>query len=157
MDTLTAEDRDIIEDNFSVSFDEMDEEKRFEFFQSVVNKYIKESEIYNMNIVIDMYDYLPKDIDRLDNKDKVEAYFLAYPNQSKEEIKYNVIHYAAPTDWIANVNEDYLNQCVDGFYDRNKMLVEECAKYNQTLIDTKGKEDRDITLKSLFDQITKNM
>ena len=145
--------QNIVEEYFNLNFDDLSEDKRFEFFQNVVNKYIKESENNNLNVVIDMYDYLPKDISRLENKDKVEAYFLAYPNQTKEEIKYNVIHYAKPTDWIAHVNEDYLNTCVDRFYDRNQLLVEECKKYNQTLVDTKSKEDRYKVLEELYNKI----
>ena len=148
--------QNVIEESFNINFDEMDEEKRFKFFENIVNKYIREADIYDMNIVIDMYDYLPEDIDRLENKDKVEAYFLAYPNQTKEEIKYNIIHYSAPTDWIAHVNEEYLNSCVDRFYDRNAMLVVECEKYNQTLVDTKGKEERPRVLEKLYNKITNN-
>lgn len=147
--------QNIIEDTFNINFDEIDEDQRFEFFQNVVNKYVKEAKINDLNVVIDMYDYLPKDIDRLECADKVEAYFLAYPNQTKEEIKYNVVHFAKPTDWIANVNEDYLNSCVDRFFDRNEMLVEECKKYNQTLVDTKSKEERQVVLNDLFNKITK--
>jgi adenylate kinase family enzyme len=146
----------VIEESFNLSFDKMDEEMRFNFFQNIVNKYIKESEINDLNVVLDMYDYLPKDIDRLENKDKVEVYFLAYPNQTKEEIKYNIIHYSAPTDWIAQVDEDYLNSCVDRFYDRNAMLVVECEKYNQTLVDTKSKEERPRVLEKLYNKITNN-
>ena len=147
--------QNVVEDIFNISFDEMDEEMRFNFFQNIVNRYIDECENNDLNVVLDMYDYLPKDIDRLENKNKVEVYFLAYPNQSKEEIKYNIIHYAKPTDWITQVNDEYLDSCVDRFYERNIMLVEECKKYNQTLIDTKGKEDRTIVLNDLFNTITK--
>ena len=146
--------QNIIEESFNLSFDNMDDDQRFNFFQNIVNKYVKECEINDLNVVLDMYDYLPKDIDKLENKDKVEVYFLAYPNQSKEEIKYNIIHYAKPTDWIVHVNEKYLNSCVDRFYDRNEMLVEECKKYNQTLIDTKSKDQRPIVLENLYNQIT---
>ena len=143
----------IIEESFQIVFDDLSEDKKFPFFQNVVNKYINEATNNDINVVIDMYDYLPKDVARLDNYDKVEVYFLAYPNQTKEEIKYNVIHYAKPTDWIANVNKDYLNSCVNRFYDRNQMLVEECKKYNQTLIDTKGKEERPKVLENLYNKI----
>ena len=145
----------IIEESFNIEFDKLPKDQRFNFFQNTVNKYVREAEVNDLNVVIDMYDYLPEDIDKLENKDKVEVYFLAYPNVSKEEIKFNVIHYAKPTDWIAQVNENYLNSCVDRFYDRNELLVSECKKYNQTLIDTKGKEDRPIILNELFNKITK--
>ena len=142
-----------IEDGLGINFDDLDDEKKFNFFQVVVNEAINEASNENINIVIDMYDYLPVDINRLENKDKVEVYFLAYPNCTKEEIKYNVIHYAKPTDWIAQVNEAYLNSCVDRFYERNKMLLEECEKYNMALIDTKSGNDRKEVLANLLDTI----
>ena len=100
-----------------------------------------------------MYDYLPHDIEKIDNKDKLEVYFLAYPNCSKDEIKYNVVHYAKPTDWIAQVNENYLDECVSRFYERNMILVEECSKYNMNLIDTKSAEDRNEVIKKTYEKI----
>ena len=72
-----------------------------------------------------------------------------------EEIKYNVIKYAKPTDWIVKVDEEYLDSCIQRFYERNKILVEECQKYNQTLIDTKSKEERNIILNNLLNEIIK--
>jgi len=142
-----------IEDGLNIRFDDLSDEKKFNFFQSVVNEAISESENENINIVIDMYDYLPEDIDNLSNKDKVEVYFLAYPECTKEEIKYNVVHYAKPTDWISQVNEDYLDSCVDRFYERNKILVEECNKHNMTLIDTKSGDERNNILSDLLNKI----
>ncbi len=142
-----------IEDGLNINFDDLSEEKKFNYFESVVNEAINESENEDINIVIDMYDYLPADIDKLQNKNKVEVYFLAYPECTKEEIKYNVVHYAKPTDWIAQVNEEYLNSCVDRFFDRNKMLVEECDKYNVTLVDTKSGDERKEVLNNLLNKI----
>lgn len=142
-----------IEDGLKINFDEIDEETKFNYFESVVNEAINESNNENINIVIDMYDYLPADVNKLKNKDKIEVYFLAYPKCTKEEIKYNVVHYAKPTDWIAQVNEKYLNNCVDRFYDRNKRLVEECNKYNMVLINTKSGNDRKKVLSKLLDKI----
>ncbi|MBE6161339.1 MAG: hypothetical protein E7158_03885 [Firmicutes bacterium] len=142
-----------IEDGLNINFDDLSEEKKFNFFESVVNEAVSESENEDINIVVDMYDYLPKDIEKLSNKDKVETYFFAYPECTKEEIKYNVVHYAKPTDWIAQVNEEYLNSCVDRFYERNKILVEECNKYNINLIDTKSGDERNKIIEDLFNKI----
>jgi hypothetical protein len=100
-----------------------------------------------------MYDYLPYEINKLKDKEKLEVYFLAYPNCSMEEIKYNVIYYAKPTDWIAKVDETYLDQCVKRFYERNKILVKECEKYNMQIIDTKSGEERNKIINTLFDKI----
>ncbi len=144
-----------IEDGLKIKFDDLDEQTKFDFFESVVNEAINESMNENINIVIDMYDYLPKDIDKLENKDKVEVYFLAYPNTTKEEIKYNVIHYAKPTDWIAKVNESYLDECVERFLKRNTTLVKECKKYNMPLIDTASGKKRDKVLLDLYNKIVK--
>ncbi|MDE6142105.1 MAG: ATP-binding protein [Bacilli bacterium] len=144
-----------MKNGLQIDMDDVSEEKQFAFFESIVDKCIDEAELENINSVIDMYDFMPKDIDGLKNKDKVSSYFLAYPNVSKETIKYNVVHYAKPSDWISQVDEDYLNLCVERFYERNIILVEQCAKYNQTLIDTKSGKDRDNILNNLFDEITK--
>ena len=140
-----------IKDGLNIDFDSLDSKEKFNFFQTVVTEAIKESD--NINIVIDMYDYLPNEIDKLNNKDKLEVYFLAYPNCSKEEIRYNVINYSKPNDWIAQVNEEYLDKCITRFYERNKILVDECNKYRMPLIDTKSGEERDIVLNELFNKI----
>ena len=142
-----------IEDGLNIPFDDLDEDKKFAFFEQIVNKSIEEAEIEGINTVIDMYDYLPSDMDKLQNKDKIEVYFLAYPNCTLEEIKYNVIHYAKPTDWITQVDEEYLDSCVQRFYERNKLLVAECQKYKMTLVDTKDDDDRDKVLNGLIIKI----
>ena len=102
-----------------------------------------------------MYDYLPEDITKLERYKELEVYFLAYPNCKKDQIKYNVINYAKPTDWIAQVNENYLNSCVERFYERNKILVEECKKYKMNIVDTKDGEDRNKILNELLNKIIK--
>lgn len=142
-----------IEEGLNIKMDEFSRELKFSFFESIVNKSIEEAEIEGINTVIDMYDFLPIDIDRLKNKNKVKVYFLAYPGCSLEEIKFNVIHYAKVTDWIVQVNEEYLNLCVKRFYERNKMLVNECSKYGLKLIDTKSGKDRDMILNQLLNEI----
>ena len=150
LDTLES----YIEDGLKIDFEKLDDNTKFIFFETIVNNAIDEANNEDINIVIDMYDYLPHDIVRLDNKDKIEVYFLAYPNCSIEEIKYNVIHYAKPTDWIAQVNEEYLNECVDRFFKRNKILVKECETYNMKLYDTSSGEKRNEVLKDLLEEIT---
>lgn len=147
---------DALENGLKVKMDDFDEELQFSFFESIVNKSLEEAENENVNFVIDMYDFLPHHINKLKNKDKIEVYFLAYPNCSMEQIKYNVIHYAKQTDWIAQVNDSYLDSCVKRFYERNQLLVTECPKFNMNLIDTKDGTDRDIVLKELYDKILEN-
>lgn len=142
-----------ISEGLKIKVDELSNDLKFAFFENIVNKSIEEAQIEGIDIVIDMYDFLPSDIVRLQNKNKVKVYFLAYPNCSLEQIKFNVIHYARPTDWIAQVNEEYLNSCVNRFYEKNKILVKECNKYNFNLIDTKYGENRDIILNQLFNEI----
>ena len=141
------------ENGLNIKFDDLPKEQKFNFFETVVNEAINEANNENINIVIDMYDYLPSDIVKLKNKDKIEVYFLAYPNCDVDEIKYNVVHYAKPTDWIAQVNKEYLNECSKRFYNRNKILVEECNKYNMRLVDTKSGNKRQEILSEILNEI----
>lgn len=144
-----------LEEGLKINIDELPKELQFSFFENIVNKALEESSLEGINTVIDMYDFLPADISRLQNKNQVEVFFLAYPNCTIDEIKYNVIHYAKPTDWIAEVDEDYLESCVKRFYERNAMLVQECKKYNYPLIDTKSGEERDLVIDKLLNEIIK--
>ena len=147
---------EIVRNSFDIDINELSEEKKFILFENIINLSLDESINENTNIVIDMYDYLPEDINKLKRKEELEVYFLAYPNCSKEQIKYNLKTYSKPTDWIAQVNENYLDSCVERFYERNQILVEECKKYNMKLIDTMDRENRNIVLDNLLDIIINN-
>lgn len=148
---------ELLRDSLNIDIDTLSEEEKFNIFKKVIEQSINDSKLNNINIVIDMYDFLPSDIDKLDYKNDIEVYFLAYPNNSIEIIKENIIKYSKPTDWIAQVNEKYLNECIKRFYARNELLVNECNKYNYTLIDTKCGIGREEVLKELFNKITKDV
>ena len=147
---------EVLNETFSIDLDNEYQNKSFQFFENYIDLLVEEAEAENTNFVVDMYDYLPEDVVKLKNYKKLEIYFLAYPGCTKEEIKYNVIHYAKPTDWIAQVNEDYLDSCVERFYERNKILVEQCKKYNTILVDTQSGEARLTILKKLCEKIVHN-
>lgn len=66
---------DVVENSLNANTDELGDKIKFNFFKNVVETAIEESENENANIVIDMYDYLPKDINRLNNKEKLEVLF----------------------------------------------------------------------------------
>lgn len=144
---------EVLNETFSIDLDNEYQDKSFQFFENYINLLVEEAEVEDINFVVDMYDYLPEDVVKLKNYEKLEIYFLAYPGCTKEEIKYNVIHYAKPTDWIAQVNEEYLNFCVERFDDRNKILVEQCKKYSTELVDTQSGEARLKILNELCDKI----
>ena len=146
---------EIVKNSFDININELSNDKKFKLFENIINLSLDESQNENTNIVIDMYDYLPEDINKLKRNKELEVHFLAYPNCTKEQIKYNVINYSKPTDWIAQVNENYLNSCVDRFNERNKILIKECKKYNMNLIDTMDGENRNIVLKELLERIIK--
>ena len=142
-----------IEESLKIHMDDLPKDQTFAFFEHIINQSLEEAEIENLNTVIDMYDFLPSDIAKLKNKDKIQVYFLAYPHCSLEEIKYNVIHYAKPTDWIAQVDEDYLDSCVKRLAERNEILLEECQKYHMPLIDTSSGKARADVLNKLYNEI----
>lgn len=145
-----------IENVLKIKIDDLPKSKQIKFFESIVDKAIEEAEIYGINTVIDMYDFLPQDIEKLKNKDKIQCYFLAYPSCDINQIRYNLKTYSQPTDWIAQVNEEYFNECVKRFDKRNKLLVQLCEKHNQTLVDTSHGKQRHKILKDLLNEITKN-
>lgn len=147
---------DSIEEGLNIRVDELSKDVQNKFFESIVNKAIDDANNNDVNIVIDMFDFLPEDINKLENKKKFEVYFLAYPGLGIDEIKYNVIHYAKSTDWIANVDDDYLDSCVKAFYERNEVLAEQCKKYNMELIDTSAGKKRDKVLDELLARIVNN-
>ena len=151
-DTLTT----AIEEGLGINLDDKPEEILFKFFEIIVNNSIEDAKNYGVNTVIDMYDFLPEQVSRLKNQKDISVYFLAYPGFSKEEIKYNVKHYAKPTDWIAQVTDEYLDECAERFYLRNSLLQKECEKYNCNFIDTSAGEDRGKILNSLFEEILHN-
>jgi len=132
---------------------EQPEEELFAFFESMVTSALGEAESDGIRTVIDMYDFLPAQVARLQADERVAAYFLAYPGQSVEQIKHNVVHYARPTDWIAQVNEEYLAQCAERFAARNAMLQQECARYNARLVNTGAGDERPRALQALFEEI----
>ena len=140
---------DFMKEALNINVDEMPHEEKMKILKYIINKVKDDDESY----VLDMYDFLPKDLVEYNDIDNLEIYFLAYPNCTKEEIKFNVINYAKPTDWIAQVNEEYLNECVERFDKRNKLLLDECEKYNMNLIDTKSGKDRDTVLNDLYKKI----
>ena len=146
---------EITRNSLDIDINELSKDQKFKLFENVVNLSLDEANNEDTNFVIDMYDYLPEDITKLERYKELEVYFLAYPNCKKDQIKYNVINYAKPTDWIAQVNENYLNSCVERFYERNKILVEECKKYKMNIVDTKDGEDRNKILNELLNKIIK--
>ena len=146
---------EVVEDVLKIKIDELPKSQQFKFFESFVDKAIEEAENYGINSVIDMYDFLPQDIEKLKNKNKVQCYFLAYPSCDTHQIKYNLKTYSKPSDWIAQVDEEYFNECVVRFDKRNKLLVKQCEKYNHRLIDTSYGENRNLILKELLNEILK--
>ena len=124
------------------------------FFETMVNNAISDAKTYGINTVIDMYDFTPEYVDKLANKQDLEIYFLGYPEFNVDEIKYNIKHYAQPTDWIAQVNDKYLGEVAERCFKVNQKLVEQCNEYGYQFVDTGAGEKREIVLDSLFNKIT---
>lgn len=143
-----------LEEGLNINFEELSDELKLQYFKTIVAKALEESKTEDINIVIDMYDYLPHDLESIPNIDKKNIWFLIYPNCTKEEIKYNVIHYAKESDWIIKVNEKYLDECANRFYVRNKVILGECKKYNYQYVDTSSGKKRELVLEELLRKIT---
>jgi hypothetical protein len=127
--------------------------KLYKFFETMVGGALSDAEQYGINTVIDMYDFTPEYVSKLPSRELFDAYFLGYPDFSADEIEYNIRHFAQPTDWIAQVNEEYLKEVAQRCYQVNLKLVKQCAEYGYELINTGAGETRDIVLNTLYQRI----
>ncbi len=142
----------IIESTFGVSFDQLSDDKKFQFLEYIVNQALQNAKNGNF-IVIDMDDFLPQDIAQLEHCDQLQIYFLAYPNCSVQEIKKNIKNYADSADWIMQINDSYLDTCVTWFDEKNRLLVDECGVTHMKMIDTSCGEKRAEILDDLVQKI----
>jgi 2-phosphoglycerate kinase len=128
-------------------------EKKYKFFESIIESLVNDAKIYGLNTVIDMYDFLPEYINKLPFQKDIEVYFLAYPDISIGEIKHNIKFYAESTDWIAQVDEEYLDVVAKRCYFINQKLVKQCKEYGYDLINTGVGDERTKTLDKLLNRI----
>jgi len=128
---------------------------KFDFFKKVIARLVEDSEVYAINSVLDYcsYDFELDDIRTLPFLDKLDMYFFGFPEISAEEIEYAIKHYAKPTDWIYQVNDDYLSATAKRIYDFNRVLKEWCAKYGYRFVDMGVGAQRDRALNSLYEEI----
>jgi 2-phosphoglycerate kinase len=133
---------------------ESNAERLYRFFETLVGGVVADAEIYGVNTVIDMYDFTPRYVKKLPFQDKIEVYFLGYPDYNTEQIAYNIRHFAAPTDWIAQVDEDYLREVAERCHRVNQLLVRQCREYGYEFVNTGAGETRDKVLMELFRRIT---
>ena len=129
--------------------------KNFEFIKFLLGGLVDEAEVYGISSTFDYcsWDFTPADMDKVPFKDKLDIYFLGFPDISAEEIRYYIKHYAVPTDWIYHVDNDYIEKTAKRIYAHNIELKEQCKKYNYRFINTGVGEERNIILDSLYDEI----
>ncbi len=130
-------------------------QRMYGFFESIVESAVDDAQIYGLNTVIDMYDYTPEYVSRLPCQEGIEVYFLAYPGLSVEQIRHNIRFYAQPTDWIAQVDEEYLQVVAQRCNHVNEKLVKQCGEYGYEIINTGAGDERGRALQKLFDKITR--
>jgi predicted ATPase len=140
----------IIEDQYN---QEVCSKKKSAFFESIVESAVDDAKIYGLDTVIDMYDFTPEYISKLPFQKDIEVHFLAYPGMTVDEIRHYIKFFAEPSDWIAEVDDDYLNVVARRCFAVNEKLVEQCKKYGYELVDTKSGDKRKDALDDLFDRI----
>ena len=127
----------------------------FEFIKTLLENLMEDSEAYGINSIFDYYpdDFTLDDLDKLPFKNKLDMYFLGFPDIPVEEIKYNIKYYAKPTDWIYHCGDDYIGEVAKRIYDYNMKLKEQCEKYSYRFINTGVGEERSVVLNSLYEEI----
>ena len=64
---------DVLEETFSIDLNNKDKDKSFKFFENYLNLLIKETEAEDINYVVDMYDYMPSEVAKLENITKTSS------------------------------------------------------------------------------------
>jgi predicted ATPase len=122
----------VIEDQYD---QEICAKRNYAFFESIVESAVNDARIYGISTVIDMYDFTPEYVRKLPCQNDIGVYFLAYPGLSVDEIRHNIRVYAEPTDWIAQVDDDYLTVVAQRCFQVNEKLVRQCVEYGYELVD----------------------
>jgi hypothetical protein len=130
-------------------------ENSFELVEKFLEGLLRDAEVYGINSVFEYcsWDFTIEEVERLPFKDKLDVYFLGFPDISVEEIKYNIKHYAKPADWIYHCSDDYIEETAEKIYAHNIILKKQCEKYNYRFVNTGVGEDRDIILNALYGEI----
>lgn len=131
-----------------------DEDYFIEFLEQMINYSLEDAENYGINTVLDTYMYNPELLAKLKNKDKIEIYYLACLDCSKEELRVNLKKYSEPYDWPSYCTKEQFENNIEDILARNELLKEECPKYNMELINTSHGEERNRILNELLDKIT---
>jgi len=129
-------------------------QKKYLFFEGLVEGAVNDAKIYGLNTVFDVYDFTPEYVSRLPFQNDIAVFYLGYLGFSADEIRHNIRFYAEPTDWIAQVDEDYLTEVAQRCYSFNEILLMQCKEYNYEFVDTKAGADREKVLNELFLTIT---
>ena len=129
----------------------------FERVKTLLEGLVEDAGAYGINSVFDYYpdNFSLDDIEKLPFKEKLDMYFLGFPDIPAEEIRYNIRHYANPCDWIYmyDMEDDYLGAVAKRIYDFNIKLKQDCEKYGHRFIDTGVGEKRCASLNSLYEKI----
>ena len=127
----------------------------FEQVKTLLEGLLEDAGAYGINSIFDYYpdNFTLDDIEKLPFKDKLDMYFLGFPDIPVEEIKYNIKHYAVYTDWIYSCSDDYIREVAKRIYDFNIKLKQDCEKYNYRFINTGVGEERSVILDSLYEEI----
>lgn len=129
--------------------------KLYSFFESLIKNLVDDAKASELNYIVDTWNFYPESIIKFPFQDDIKVYFLAYPNQAKEEIKSNIKQYSKKTDWIFQFlnDNDFLDMITEMYFNINQTLVNQCKEHGYELIDTSAGENRNFILNSLYDKI----
>lgn len=125
-----------------------------DFFQTTL------LELYNSLIKKDKKEYgyilesgqlSPKIVSKMIDFNKTYVICLGLGNLTAEDMVEQCLKYDTKESWTYGLSRDYLLEHARDWYERNKMLKQECPKYNIKYIDTS--EDRFNIFKTILNEI----
>ena len=145
---------DSLEESFP-SLQDHNDNKYVSLLNEMVKRSIDEANNYGVSTIYE-YIFTPEQLNKFIYKDKVEIYFLANLDVTKDNIKDDMKKYSKSFDWPKYATEEDIERNIKEIITKNEILKRDCIKYNFLLINTSRGEKRNIILEELVNKIANN-
>ncbi len=148
---------DMLLDSIETTFEDLDDgndDKYIELLDNMINRSLEDAKNYGINTLYE-YIFTPKQILKLKNINNVKTYFLANLDANENNIESDMMKYSKTYDWPTTATKEDIKRNINYILERNKLLKEECEKYNFRLVNTSREDNRNKILNDLVEEIMK--
>lgn len=146
---------DMLLDSLELAFpvlEDHNDDKYINLLNEMVERSLDDAKNYGVSTVYE-YIFSPEQLNSFIHKDEVQIYFLANLDANEENIRRDLKKYSKSFDWPSYVQEEDIERNVKYILEHNKLLEEQCKKYNYNLVNTSRDVNRDKALNELVNKI----